>query len=118
MVVTASPSTSPARVMHASTALPLTKTVHVPHSDSSQAVFVPVKPKRSRKTSSSFSCPLRSSWYCLLLIVNVVMDSMFVDDFGNGVFYADAKHMGLIFRAACIINGFIDMFKGFVGYFL
>src|SRR3989338_2106961 len=73
MVVISLPTQSATRVIQERTALPPMTTVHVPHSDSSHAVLVPVMLKRSRKTSRSVSCPLRSSWYSFLLMFSVVI---------------------------------------------
>src|SRR3990167_2184926 len=73
IVVISRPTQFAAKVMQERTALPPITTVHVPHSDSSHAVLVPVRLKKSRKTSRSVSCPLRSSWYSILLMFSVVI---------------------------------------------
>src|SRR5262245_39161931 len=53
MVVIARPWATTARYRHAFTAAPSTSTVHTPHSASRQFVFVPVRPRSVRSTSSS-----------------------------------------------------------------
>jgi hypothetical protein len=53
IVVTSRPSTVCASVMHESIGTPSTWTVHAPQCPSKHAIFVPVSPRSSRRTSAS-----------------------------------------------------------------
>src|SRR5712691_8735171 len=72
MVVTVLPVTLRACVKQERTALPLTCTVHAPHSAMPQPNFVPVMPRVSRKTHSSGISGLTSTVCGLPFKVNLI----------------------------------------------
>ena len=60
MVVTSAPSACAANIVHDFTDSPFTSTVHAPHDDVSQPIFVPVSPHASRRYCTSSARDSRS----------------------------------------------------------
>src|SRR6185436_3712410 len=91
IVFTSRPAASRPSIRQERIERPSTRTVHVPHSPSSQPCLVPVRFRSSRKTSSSVLCgekatsvcsPLRVKrmcfllWPCTVFLLHLIQDQI------------------------------------------